>query len=182
MSDWRYEMMKKHHLCTRCGEKDAYTIGGRILCYDCTEKHNAYMREKWEKDEEFREKEHKRKQELKNYRIENRLCVRCGKPLPEYTNKKQCGICRAKDRRRVEKKRIEKGCTPRFLFDGVTRCKTCGKEEVVKGYKLCSRCLENSRRTLEIARNTPREPNGFEKSIRNQFKYLEEKRENGTAN
>lgn len=161
---------KERHLCIRCGKQDAYTLNGYSRCFECLQAHREYEKERW-KDSNVREMKKERTKKLYDERIKNRQCVRCGRGLSPYETTKHCARCRAKFRIQNDKKRIKKRILPRFLFDGVDRCKKCGKEEIVPGYKVCNKCLEDNRRAIQKALNTPREPNHFEKSIRSGFYF-----------
>lgn len=165
---WLYHMRKKLHLCTRCGEKDAYTLNGRSRCYECTQKQNEERRREY--DDTAKEKANLASKKRSNNRIQNHQCTRCGRALRKDQTTRMCDICLAKNRKAKAKYRAKKGVLPRCLFDGVTRCAKCGKEQVADGYKVCNDCLEKCRKSLEIARKTPREKNYFEKSMMNYFK------------
>lgn len=75
------------------------------------------------------------------------LCVQCGKRSPE-TGKVRCWSCLAKDARNHR----DPNAIPRILFDGVGRCKNCGRPELRPGKKICPVCYEKSCRTLVTAR------------------------------
>lgn len=75
------------------------------------------------------------------------LCVRCGK-YPPQAGKVRCWSCLKKDALNHR----DPTATPRFLFDGVERCRTCGKPELEPGKKVCPECYRTSLRTIAIAR------------------------------
>lgn len=154
-NQWQREMYhyyKKIHLCTRCGKKDAYTISGHSRCFECSQKINETARNHYQKPENKAKKEERRK-ELHQQRIENKECVVCGRKLKTYETTLTCGVCLAKRRKTNKKYRDKKGIPPRVLFDGIDRCKKCGKEEVVAGYKVCNKCLTQCRKALETVQN-----------------------------
>lgn len=170
-SQWK----KERHLCVRCGKQDAYTLVGRTLCYECAEKQREYYH-KCPRDKLNNRNLRERERYHKN--IELGVCPKCLKQK-EDDGYVHCSACRAKIRKSDTKYRQKKGVLPRCLLDGIDRCAICGREEVVDGHKVCSRCLENCRKSLKKASNTPREANYFEKSIRNYFNYWRNVRDAG---
>ena len=68
--------------------------------------------------------------------------------LEEDTTKKSCKRCLAKMRQRASEYRMKKGIMPRVLFDGTERCVICGKQEIVKGYKMCNKHLPIFQKTM----------------------------------
>lgn len=161
---------KERQLCTRCGKQDAYTLNGRSYCYECCEYDKNRKRKRYEvvaNDINMKQREEYHKN------IESGICPLCKKKKADM-GCIICTACRAKRARKQSERQHERGVTPRYLFDGVDRCAICGKEEVVKGHKVCSRCLENCRKNIKKALNTPRSQNYFEKSIINNFKYWSE--------
>lgn len=83
-----YKDRKERGVCTRCGKRPP--APGRAKCGICLEK-NA---------EEHRKKNYNRKN-IKEYRIENRLCYYCGDPVD--TDKKICSKCLQKCKEYGEK-------------------------------------------------------------------------------
>lgn len=84
LRDWR----KAHHCCTSCGKKDAYTICGRRLCFECNEKSKVYgiRYERKRGRKPFKPNPPPpTKSELLGIAKEdwkdNGLCIRCGDPL-----------------------------------------------------------------------------------------------------
>lgn len=75
------------------------------------------------------------------------LCVRCGK-RPPANGKVRCWECLTKDARAHR----DPEAIPKILFDGVTRCRTCGKPELESGKKICPECYRTVCRTLIDAR------------------------------
>ena len=71
----RYERLKAEHRCVVCGcelDKDAKTI----KCEKCRKQASITLKKHF------------------NKRIDNRLCRRCGQPLPEGMKHKACFKCR----------------------------------------------------------------------------------------
>lgn len=144
MPDWFYAMKKRNHLCVDCGKQDGYTLNNRALCYECRQKKNERMREKY-RDEAYRKKTLQRNKEQREKYDKNRQCPRCGRQLPLSSKYKTCVECRLKKRRYQEEKNRANGHLPRCLFNGITHCARCGKEEVVEGQRVCPNCLETLR-------------------------------------
>lgn len=80
----RREWYKSHRMCAECGKQDAYTLGGRYLCYECNSKHR--IREGYEPTIDhlkFSSHPKNRKDYSKiprNQFKERGLCYLCGKP------------------------------------------------------------------------------------------------------
>ena len=136
----RVQWYLEHHFCTRCLCQDAYTLSGRYLCADCTEKQKQYKKRYGESH----------KEELSNYQKQKRekyismgLCVVCGKP--NDTKNKRCSVCSAKARECARKYRqIKTGCQPNRGSNGL--CYHCNKKEPVDGYRVCKSCLAELRK------------------------------------
>ncbi|MFR7886039.1 MAG: hypothetical protein ACLU4Y_05220 [Pseudoruminococcus massiliensis] len=143
-----YELYKRLHLCTACHQQDAYTLNGRALCFECGEKNNARIKDRYKNNADVRAKEKEYRQQLREKYKENKLCTRCGKPLEFDTTKKSCKRCLAKMRQFAAERRMKKGIMPRVLFDGTERCVICGKQEIVKGYKMCNKHLPIFQKTM----------------------------------
>lgn len=147
LSQQRYYTLKRNHLCTRCKKKDAYTIAGRSLCYECTQKRIAEVREYYWKDATAaREKKRQRYRELSALRREQHQCTRCGKQLSEDYSYSYCAMCRAKNAKFSREARRKKGVLPR---DTTVRCYYCNKRPPVAGKFVCEECYEK-RKILSI--------------------------------
>ena len=107
MSDWHdnYNYYISRGRCPRCGGKRALAPG-RKQCAECAEKHRIFQREQ------------------RNERRENRLCIRCGRPLAE-DDKTMCGVCRDKiNRSRRAKSKADK---KRYhVLKAAGKCVICG--------------------------------------------------------
>lgn len=85
----RRQWLKDHHMCTECGNQDAYTLNGRLRCYDCNEKHNK---------SNVKNVTEERKERIKQYREQRHVeefCVRCGKrgfDIPR-SERQSYGLC-----------------------------------------------------------------------------------------
>lgn len=111
-------------------------------------KNNARIKDRYKNNADVRAKEKEYRQQLREKYKENKLCTRCGKPLEFDTTKKSCKRCLAKMRQRASEYRMKKGIMPRVLFDGTERCVICGKQEIVKGYKMCNKHLPIFQKTM----------------------------------
>ncbi len=143
----RYQWLKSKGICVSCGGRDAFP--GYVHCPECIEKANNASRKCWEdKEKRIKYNAHgrERKKQLREERKEKHLCTKCGRPLPsqyDYVTSKQC-------RKRRNGRRL--GSTTygeRFrerIEQGV--CMYCGRE-VVPGYKLCEKHLEERRKVLK---------------------------------
>ena len=78
-SELRKQNRKYHErigICTHCGKNQAEP--NKKLCYECLGQFQDSYSEKGKTDEQ-KEKDRLRKRQLKQKRIENGLCPRCGK-------------------------------------------------------------------------------------------------------
>lgn len=150
-SEW-YWWLKKHHVCTQCKKTDAYTLNGRSRCYECTKANTERHKKSYAKNREAMQKKAKEKYQQNK---ENGICVECEKRPAAYGTR-LCAKCRADEINRQRKRREKQGIIPRYLFDGIERCQTCGKtltdENIVKGKKLCKGCYAKHIKSLEKAR------------------------------
>ena len=139
MTSGFYEEYKRHHICVRCGKKDARTLIGRILCYECAQEASEKK-----KNPEYRKRHTEaEKQRAERFR-EQGLCTRCGKRKPAE-GFARCEYCRAAQRRVAERHRRKRGQRDPYIEAAVGNCWRCFKP-VAPGYKLCPECLEVARR------------------------------------
>lgn len=131
----------------KCNWKDCFTCPYPDCINDYVYPYNAESNKKY-----YQANKEKRKQQVRNYqkeRIANGLCEDCGKRPIAKNSKSRCTECLLRRRIQAEERRRKNGVLPRTLFDGVTRCLRCGNEELVSGHKLCEKCLETSRKSVE---------------------------------
>lgn len=141
------KLLKRNHLCICCKGQDAYTLGGRSLCYDCAEKQRLtkriYTRNNAQKIKD-------RKKIARERLIQEHKCVRCGKPLPTDYGLKSCKICRAKSAAAWQRYIIT-----RYGFEEWWRranrgkhglCWRCNKKPIEIG-KMCKSCYDSAVRT-----------------------------------
>lgn len=96
------------------------------------------------------------------------VCTRCGK-RPPSGGKTKCWECLGKDARAHR----DPEAIPRILFDGVTRCRTCGKPELEPGKKICPGCYRTVCRTLIDAREARRKKHFWDAENKLIFKRKE---------
>lgn len=147
-----YEYLKNHQRCVACGKQDAFTLNGYIRCADCSDKHKEKNKIY---NKQNREEISIKKKELyqlnKQYRIENHLCVTCGKELEIGSQYKTCERCRYINRKRKENERINNGTYPNERGEyGI--CYKCNKEKALEGKRLCQDCYNQAIKALEIGR------------------------------
>lgn len=91
----------------------------------------------------LKEKDRLRKRQLKQTRIENGLCPRCGKHQSQ--NGGLCQRCRAYLKNYRDKNRCDLSRSERPDY-GI--CYICGKNSTMKGKKVCDKCYETRLSTL----------------------------------
>lgn len=136
--------LKNRGYCMDCGKRDAFTLGGKCRCAECSERHSAYKRDRTAENEKHRMERERRRS--------NRLCTRCGNPLPTaHYPYVMCERCRASERQRQERQRREAGIVPKQLWRELGLCVRCGKPRLdgltVWGgeeIKLCQRCYADT--------------------------------------
>lgn len=132
----RKDYYRARQRCVSCGQQDAFTLIGKRLCADCTEK--AAQQSK-EYDREHRQERNAYKMEWTRKRKEMGLC-RCGRP--SEGGYARCARCRARENAQRRKNPLR----------DYSVCWTCKKNPVMDGKKLCRECWEQSCRNLEKAR------------------------------
>lgn len=142
MNDREYiQKLKKHHMCVKCKKQDAYTLGGRSLCFECAE----YYR-KWRKNyyAQNTEKVLSQNNAKRLECIRNNICSKCLKRKTDGSHK-LCRDCRQKDN---AKRRAKTTFIPGLV------CYHCHKplngqiKVDGKPSKLCSSCYN---KTVELA-------------------------------
>lgn len=128
--EW-YKHLKEIGMCTRCGKEKA--TPGILTCYKCNEKEIEKSRKYREKN---KEKANESARNTQQRRRDRGLCRACGKV---YTGESAtCEICRAKDKKRKERKRKEQGLFIRDDSVYFGMCYFCG-EKVVEGKRTCQK-------------------------------------------
>lgn len=146
-----YAWRKAHHICVKCGQRDAKK--GHTRCISCAEKEQkrnaqkrALSKSEYHTEEYYRQL--CRTNKLYDLRVAFGVCTDCGKrnAAPGYT---KCTECLIRCRRKSEEKRRKSGIYPR---DGYSElCKMCNKKAPLNGKKLCEECYEKSLRNLKEA-------------------------------
>lgn len=142
-----YWSRKERHLCVLCGKQDAYTLSGKIRCYDCSQKWNKRNREY------TRNYSQSHKDKIKEYRDtlkKNGICVVCEKN-PAVKGKTRCSVCATRQNFRQAQRNAERNPT---LPDGCLRCHHNPRKP---GFKVCERCYEQMIRTQAIGQEKIRE-------------------------
>lgn len=88
----RREWLMAHHLCSECGQQDAYTMTGKRCCFDCLEKRRGHP---LEIDFDIKPKQEKiwQKHDVpKREYYENGLCAICGQH-PHIKGHRTCQGC-----------------------------------------------------------------------------------------
>lgn len=156
-----YQLYKAHHICPNCKKQDAYTLGGRALCYDCAEKDRERHAE-LRKAPDYKEKRKIREGKWKNRMLSTGRCVRCGK-INTNSKYKICGICRSKNKIAWQDK---VGATNQNYPRGENGyCFVCNKEKAIDGKRLCQKCYDRqlpiALKSLEYAKENSYFAKGF---------------------
>ena len=165
-----YEYHKMHHRCTTCLKVDAYTLAGRVLCAECSEKNNERMRQSYKRDPSKKlQAQRERYAKLRDAGI----CLQCGKnPVLDAPMHSRCGSCRAKNaRRRTQYKKTD-------TANQCGLCYRCFKKLDDPDARICRSCAEQLADAAAKGRKTiaQSEPNGFRKSIEKQWEDGRKKR------
>jgi hypothetical protein len=150
----RVARMKEQHRCTRCGNQDARTLDGKILCAACAEREKeAYRRRRAENPESF-QAQNADKREYMHLLRDLHVCKSCKRQDAFTLNgRAYCAECAAKN---AERKRKWRGENPeesrarsrqsREKYAMENRCTVCGKPlPYMCGFKTCASCREHSR-------------------------------------
>lgn len=108
-----YKKLREKHICWICKKTDAYTISGHATCYECTKAKNERQR-RYMQNPEARKKQHEKRKEWADKRIENRICLRCGRKLDLWESHQCCKACRVREseRRKIRRAIAERNNTP----------------------------------------------------------------------
>lgn len=143
-----YEWYKEHHICVRCGQRDA--DAGRTLCLECRFKEIERARKYKEKHlSAVTEYQREYMRQRRKYCKENQICIQCGKPT---NGASYCPMHTALRRQRSEDKRREEGVMPRYLMGNGEFCYFCGKTVENIGDKTCGKCHARQAKAGENAR------------------------------
>lgn len=147
----RYQQRKEKHLCVRCQKQDAYTLSGKILCFECSQK-RAECRKK------FYSKNSKgiieKGREAYNKCLQQGICPECKRRKAEE-GYKTCSVCRAKERTRYRKYAESKGVVTDEILPYLGVCHRCRREPLMEGKNVCESCYKKLLKYIEKA-NTER--------------------------
>lgn len=140
-----YFWRKEHHICLRCGRKDAEPH--KRMCAECAAKVAAYSLKQYHAmDAAAKKRRQEQKKRLVASRIMRGLCRECGRKAVK--GRTRCLDCIVKDNRRA-RKRAEARRVKTDFSEGL--CSYCN-EPIVPGKKLCAKHLAIAQRCIEIAR------------------------------
>lgn len=83
-----YQQKKEQGICVRCTKEATHGL----YCYE----HSIKAKKAKKKTAERRKQERHERGLIPNYRINNRLCLRCGMPIDQENTTKYCNACCAK--------------------------------------------------------------------------------------
>ena len=147
----RYQLCLKLHRCVDCGAIDDLTRSGAVNCQVCRNKNIEYKHSTKEKREE-----------LKQYRIENKICISCGSQLQDDWSTQKCPDCTESQKMSYQKRmdsRKEQGI-----------CLRCGKEDAytMNGRSYCFDCCEKDHiRHSKRSEETKKQYNQYHKDLYN---------------
>lgn len=152
MSADRYYFLKEHHICVRCGQRDAFH--NKTMCPECLEKEQKRGRKRYaENREQILQRKRKRDKTLYAKRKAEGLCVRCDHK--KATKGVFCSECYVKERKReierTEKRKRENGGYIRDIWKEKGLCTLCG-ESTLPGKRLCQKHYEIAVKNAEHAR------------------------------
>lgn len=137
--------LRDSHICVYCGRVKTYN--DEVYCPECREKNLAKKERELQNETEDQKKVRLKRYNDRYQRLkEQGLCVTCGKP--NDTNGIRCSKCKSKQ---AYNKKINKKPSNREMWPSWGLCYNCGKEPIVKGKKLCAKCLQNALDNLEKA-------------------------------
>lgn len=144
----RYQYLKARGRCVTCGERDAYTMAGRVRCADCTEKKKPGD-ESYRNDEENRKKiAEKRTLRYKRLKAAG-ICADCEK-RDAAAGKVRCTQCLAKNRNSQRHKRED--VISRDIAKYIGLCVRCLKHPTMEEKSLCEMCYQKTCDSLAEAR------------------------------
>lgn len=140
----RYDWLKEHHICTKCGSDDA--IERSNFCPECSYKHWLYNIEyrkntPAETKKIQNEESRLRHKKLREERRAAGLCWQCGNKI-EQSNKTRCNKCLAKAQEKNRQKTLRRGKLLRSMRDGIEICTMCGNAKPLKDKKICQSCFD----------------------------------------
>ena len=150
-----YEYYKMQHRCTACGNRDAFTMNGRALCAECTEKNNRRALERYHANEAARKSKLEREKKTQDERRANGICIECGKRPVESDKYTRCEVCRSRQLMRYHRNKKRES---RDVADHCGLCFKCLKPLDNPESRMCNACAEKCNESLAAARKA----NGFD--------------------
>lgn len=123
-----YQYFKSKGICTHCRQEKAEQ--GKALCLVCKMQNREYKK-KYE-PENIRARDKSKRE----YRKANGLCVNCG--VRPQQHKLICNKCYST----ILRRKAKNTAIPRSERVSYGLCYICGKNELVKGKKVCASCYE----------------------------------------
>lgn len=138
---------KSKGYCVECHHKKA--APGKVCCFDCLEKMNEKAIKRYHSLTEEQKKEERKKASARNKlrkqkRLEQGLCVACGKKS-QWNGLQTCYECTIKRRRQ---KRLYK---EKLRAEKFGKCKYC-ESDPIPGKNYCETCYERMKKSAENAR------------------------------
>ena len=152
-----YCLRKKHHYCVTCGAQDAYTLIGRIQCFECSKKTNESHRNSYSKNNS-----NEKKKKLRTERKSQGLCIECGEKAAD--GRIRCHKHLMSARISQERHRERKGIIPKSLKIQLGYCANC--LDFATHGKLCEKCYEKAMRGIDKATQIIREKHEYERKTR----------------
>ena len=137
-----YNWYKSRGICVNCHSEKA--IKKQVHCLNCRDDKNLKTMVYWNKK---KDSINKKRRELRQYRIENKLCTKCGCNLLDNYSNKMCKECLKNIRERYKIKNGDK-MTKWELWRSEEKCIRCGSERY-KDSKLCKRCYDVSTNNIK---------------------------------
>lgn len=148
----RYQRRKENNICVFCQKQDAYTLSGKVLCFECSQKRDKYLKDYYSKN--AMEKKSKNKEKRAKC-AQQGICTNCKKRKAE-DGFKLCPVCRAKRRKKNKEAAERRGVVTNEMLPYLDVCHRCRKEPLMEGKKVCESChekiCENLKKGREIAR------------------------------
>ena len=126
-----YHFYKGLKICVRCHKEVAEP--NKVMCYECLEKENQYMREK-RKSKEAREKDLSKYYELK----ERGICTYC-KKAKAIEGRTKCKKCLDKIRNKRNSKKCDIDRSERVSYG---LCYICGNDGLYQDTHVCEKCYK----------------------------------------
>lgn len=131
---------RKNGLCSRCCKEPADK--GYKTCWRC--RMNSRRVKTYVMSDTQKQRAAELKKARNQRRIEEHICVRCGK-RPARERFKDCGICADKCNRRRREKAHERGVIPREMGGNGVYCRRCFKPKC-HGERICPDCADKLRK------------------------------------